>query len=285
MRFAITATDRYLGVFDAFLAAGWEPIRLFTVPTDGRLFSNSIVVERARARKMDIQLSRLKARDLESLRDDGCDVLVVASYQWRILEWEKFVPHAVNFHPSLLPQFRGPYPLVNGLLARTRHWGATCHKLAPEYDSGDILAQRGFDVAPGETHETLDLRTQIAMSSLATEVALNFKTLWTGAKPQGAGTYAPLFDDSQRTIDFAQSVDQILNTVRAFGRFECLATVGGVRTHIARAEGWQEPHRFAPGQVVHRHELAMVVACSDGFIALLEWHILAPLTVTGTNRR
>src|ERR1700677_440538 len=30
MRFAITGCDRYLGIFEAFVRAGWRPLRLFT---------------------------------------------------------------------------------------------------------------------------------------------------------------------------------------------------------------------------------------------------------------
>ena len=43
-RFAITATDRYLGVFKAFVEAGWAPVKLFTAPTDDRLFHNKATI-------------------------------------------------------------------------------------------------------------------------------------------------------------------------------------------------------------------------------------------------
>jgi len=285
MRFAITCSDRYLAVFEAFVAAGWEPIRLFTVPTDGRLFRNSAVIERARALKMGILLSRLGERELRQLQDDGCDVLVVASYQWRIGDWAPFVPHAINFHPSLLPQYRGSYPLLNGLLAQCQRWGVSCHKLAPEFDSGDVLAQQEFEVAPDETHETLDLRTQIAAGRLAARVAAEFADLWAGATPQAAGTHAPLLGDAARTIDFDHTVEQILRQVRAFGRFECLARVNGVMVHVARAAGWREPHQELVGTVVHAYALAVVVACHDGYIALLDWHLFSPAAVSGTPAR
>lgn len=285
MRFAITASDRYLGVFDAFLRAGWTPLRLFGTPTDGRMFRNTAVIQRAQSLKIGIQLSRLSDRDLRQLADDGCEVLVVASYQWRIGDWRAAIPYAINFHPSLLPDHRGPYPLVNGLLQRCSHWGVTCHRLAPEFDSGDILAQRRFQVSPDESHETLDLRTQMAANSLATEVAENFPALWADARPQGAGSYAPAFKDADRTLDFNEGVAQILHKVRAFGRFECLATVNGLLVHIGRAAGWVEAHTDPPGAVVHGYALATVVACRDGYIAILEWNLIAPDMITGTPAR
>lgn len=285
MRFAITVSDRYLGVFDALLDAGWEPIRLFSTPTEGRISPNKACIERASALRIGIQLSRLCKRDLQRLADDGCEVLVVASYTWRIGDYKPYLPHAINFHPSLLPEFRGPYPLINGLLAGRTRWGVTCHKLAPEFDAGDVLAQRAFDVAAQDTHETLDLKTQMAATRLARQVGREFPALWTGATPQGEGSYAPLFGEAQRTLDFGSTVEQIMATVRAFGRFECLAIVKGVRVHVTRAAGWQEEHDATPGAVVHAFALSTVVACRDGFIALLDWHLFGPQTVTGTPER
>lgn len=195
LRFAITVSDRYLGVFDALLNAGWEPIRLFSSPTEGRIFATKASIERACALKIGIQLSRMGEHDLQHLADDGWEVLVVASYPWRIGDWRPFVPHAINFHPSLLPEFRGSYPLINGLLAQRARWGVTCHKLAPEFDTGDVLAQRAFDVAAQDTHEILDLKTQMAAAALATQVSGDFSALWAGATPQAEGSYAPLFSE------------------------------------------------------------------------------------------
>jgi methionyl-tRNA formyltransferase len=80
-------------------------------------------------------------------------------------------------------------------------------------------------------------------------------------------------------------VEQILNTVRAFGRFECLATVNGARVYVAQAAGWQEAHSAMPGTVVHAYGLATVVACRDGHIAMLDWHLFGANAVTGTTAR
>jgi methionyl-tRNA formyltransferase len=285
MRFAITATDRYLAVFNALLKAGWEPVRLFTAPTDDRVFATRACIARAHGLKMGIQLSPIKERDLRSLAEEGCDILVVASYQWRIGDWRPHLRYAVNFHPSLLPNFRGPYPLVNGLLGQSTRWGVTCHKVAADFDTGDILAQRAFDVAADEFHERLDLRTQMAAAALAGDVAGNFEALWNAAQPQSEGSYARLFNDADRTLDFNRTVEENMRIVRAMGRLECLATVHGIHVHVTRATGWKESHQIKPGTVVHVHSLANVVACSDGYIALLDWHLFDPNAVTGTDWR
>ena len=64
MRFAITATDRYLGVFKALVERGWKPLKVFTTPVDGRLHRHSEVVDFANQLKIDVQLSRLTEDNL-----------------------------------------------------------------------------------------------------------------------------------------------------------------------------------------------------------------------------
>jgi hypothetical protein len=48
------------------------------------------------------------------------------------------------------------------------------------------------------------------------------------------GSDAPLFSEAQWTLDFGNTVEQIMSTVRAVGRFECLAMVKGVRVRVTR---------------------------------------------------
>lgn len=284
-RFAITASDRYMGVFEAFLQKGWEPVKLFAAPTDERVHNHKGVLARAAELKIDIQMSRMTERDLADLGARGCDLLVVASYQWRIGNWSAHLPHAVNFHPAPLPAYRGPYPLVWGILDQQTRWGTTCHKVAAEFDTGDILAQRCFDMSADETHESLDLKTQMATKRLAHEVAGHFDALWANAQPQGPGHYAHLWTEAQRNIDFNESAEQIKRQLRAFGRWECVAMVNQVVLHVQSAVAWTETHQFKPGEVVHNDGQRFVLACRDGFVGLLQWSLLAPGVLTGTPER
>ena len=84
MKFAITATDRYLGVFEAFAEAGWTPLKLFTIQAKDALSSHSAVVRYAEQNNAAVQISRMSAFDLAELQRLGCEVLIVASYPWKI---------------------------------------------------------------------------------------------------------------------------------------------------------------------------------------------------------
>jgi len=190
VRFAITAIDRYLGVFDAFVGAGWTPLRLFTVPAKSEQANQKAVIAYAERNGATIQLSKMTALDLAELRERGCEALVVASYDWKVCDWRPFLKYAVNFHSSPLPDGRGPYPVVRAILQDRAVWGVTCHQLSPEIDRGDILAAEEFPLQPGECHESLDLKIQMAARRLAGRVASQFVELWRQAKPQSGGSYA-----------------------------------------------------------------------------------------------
>jgi methionyl-tRNA formyltransferase len=84
MRFAVTATDRYLNVFQAFVERGWTPLKVFPGEVDNRIHRNTALLEYARRSNLEVQISRLTDANLRELADRGCDVLVVASYAWRI---------------------------------------------------------------------------------------------------------------------------------------------------------------------------------------------------------
>jgi methionyl-tRNA formyltransferase len=285
MRFAITATDRYLGVCHALLERGWRPLKVFTTPVDGRLHHHGAVIDLAQHLHVPVQLSRITTEDLQALSAAGCEALIVASYCWRIPEWRAHLPYAVNFHPSPLPLARGPYPVPAAILSEATRWGVSCHKLEPAFDAGDLLRVLDFPLEPQEDHDSLDLKVQLAARALAGDVAERFVHYWDFALPQGEGSYYPPWTAEDRRLDFSQGVEAILRRTRAFGRMECIADLNGARLFIRRAVGWQESHRHEPGAVVHWNSLAMVVAAADGYIGLTEWSLIDPDVVTGTFRR
>jgi methionyl-tRNA formyltransferase len=52
----------------------------------------------------------------------------------------------VNMHPSLLPELRGPDPIFRTLEQGLERSGLTLHKVADEFDAGEILHQKRVDV-------------------------------------------------------------------------------------------------------------------------------------------
>lgn len=284
MLFAITAVDRYLGVFEAFIAAGWTPVKLFTAPLDNRTEHNQAVIALAHRLGIDVQISPMQERDLDDLARRGCEVLVVASYDWRVPDWRPYLHYAVNFHPSPLPEGRGPYPAVRAILEGRRSWGVSCHKLEQAFDSGDILAQDLFPLPDNICHDGLDLQIQLSARRLAAQVAAALPALWEQAVPQGEGSYWPRWTEQERRIDFATPVASIERHVRAFSCVEAIARINGVDIYIRRIAVWPEAHGHQPGTLVYSDGPKLVVAASDGYVGLLAWSVIAPEAACNIGR-
>jgi methionyl-tRNA formyltransferase len=268
MRFAYAGIDFMGQVFESFVAAGWTPVKLFTRPCDGVLDFNERIIRLASARKLPIQMSRMTPNDIAAL---DCDALVVAGYPWLIKGWEGRVPYAFNFHPSPLPEGRGPYPLFRAILENRASWGVAAHVLDPAFDTGAILGRVDFPLSADETHDTLLTKCQMACGRLARAIASDLPERWRNAEPQADAAYWHRTSDTERTIDFQAGVEAILRTVRAFGSIELLARFSGFQLHVSAAHGWIEAHEYTPGTLVHQYRRNLVVAAKDGFVQLTGW--------------
>lgn len=89
---------------------------------------------------------------IEHLKKVGCDLFIVVAYG-------KIIPRSVlelpahgtlNVHPSLLPLYRGPAPIVTSILNGDTETGVTIIKLDEEMDHGPILAQEKITLSENE---------------------------------------------------------------------------------------------------------------------------------------
>jgi methionyl-tRNA formyltransferase len=62
---------------------------------------------------------------------------------------------ALNIHPSLLPQYRGPAPVVQTILDGVRETGVTLIEIDAKMDHGPVLAQEHYPLHGTETPEEL----------------------------------------------------------------------------------------------------------------------------------
>ncbi len=283
-KFAIATNDAYQCVLETFLKAGWQLEKLFVSP-ENWMDDNKKVIARALELGAAIEYSPISTPDLADLGYRGCTALIVACYQWKIPEWSPYIKYAVNFHPSPLPEGRGPYPLVRAILEDRSSWAVTCHQINEKFDQGDILDVENFPIDPDECHDSLRLKVAMAASRLAERVALGFESKWQSAVPQGTGSYWPRWSEQDRAINFNQPVKIIMRQIRAFGDLECMAKINDVTIFIHRAKGWIESHSAPPGAVMYASNLAMVVAAADGHIAITEWSFSAPGAITSNTRR
>ena len=105
------------------------------------------------------QVNRLAAAETHDIfKHWQADVACVACFPKRIPAALLGVPRRgfLNVHPSLLPHYRGPYPLFWMLRHGERRFGVTIHFMDEKWDSGDIAAQAEVDLPDGITGEEAD---------------------------------------------------------------------------------------------------------------------------------
>src|SRR5260370_31490494 len=71
------------------------------------------------------------------------DILLVFGFNWRLPREVLEVPRlgALNVHPSALPRYRGPSPVIWAIRNGDPFLGVTVHRMTGRIDAGPVLAQ------------------------------------------------------------------------------------------------------------------------------------------------
>lgn len=119
--------------------------------------------------------------------------LVVACFPWLLTRaWRELAPRgALNLHPSLLPAYRGPFPLFWQLRAGETRTGITLHRIDAGVDTGDIVSQKEVSLPDGLVRDDLEALLAEAGAALLAEAA---RMEYLGGHPQpqaGASRQGP----------------------------------------------------------------------------------------------
>lgn len=153
------------------------------------------------------QIGRLAAPEtLETLGHLQPDVACVACFPKRLPLPLLRLPRwgCLNLHPSLLPHYRGPYPLFWMLRHGVRDFGVTVHFMDEDLDTGDIAAQAAVELPDGVSGEEADELLAQDGGECLVEVlaALDQGQLTRRPQPEG-GSYFPIPQDQDFTIETA----------------------------------------------------------------------------------
>ena len=205
-------------------------LKLFTCPVDGVSETNDRVIALADASRAPYTLSRITRQDIDALVGEGCELLISAGYYYRIPIDSRL--KMVNIHPSLLPYGRGAWPMPLAILDRLTESGVTVHKTEESFDTGDILLQERFTLAPDETLDTFMTKVNSLLPDMMRRLTADLDALWNNAAPQGEGVYLdePDLDDYILTHD--STVEYADRVLRAFSGFPIIYELDGQRTAI-----------------------------------------------------
>jgi methionyl-tRNA formyltransferase len=192
------------------------------VPTDVALAAAKADIPVLKPEKLDSQ-----AR--EQLAAFKPDLLV--SFAYGRLFGPKFMAlfplGGINIHPSLLPKYRGPSPIQAAILNRDSETGISIQSIAPQMDSGDILACERFPLTGRETADSLGASAARTAALMLPDVLKGIKEGGIKGEPQnhGEATYCSLITKDQGIIDWKQGAAQIEAKIRAFDPWPLCRTI------------------------------------------------------------
>lgn len=175
----------------------------------------------------------------------------------------------VGYHPAALPRLRGRATLPWTILLDEKITGSSLFWIDDGVDSGDILAQRFFHVAPRETASSLYVKHMDALRATLGEALTR---LAAGEEPRTAqdpalATYATRRRPEDGRIDWSRPAEEIDRLIRAVGRpYPGAFTDSGkgrISIWSAEAASGAGLHTI-PGQVIALVDSGFTVACGDG---------------------
>jgi len=219
--------------------------------------------------------------ELKTFREDfykyitgtGFELTVVVSFG-KIFP-SKFIDiageNSVNMHPSILPQYRGPSPIITALLNGDKMTGISLVKIAKSFDTGNIYRIRKIPILIEDNRETLEKK----IISLGKKMLVDFiedygkKPLHSYPQPTEGISYTKIFTKEDTILNWKESSEKIFNKIRAFGFSPgCITTINGrivkiLKAKYAKQEVPSYKENANPGEVVRADKEGLVIKCGN----------------------
>jgi methionyl-tRNA formyltransferase len=225
--------------------------------------------------RLDGRFARDAAQAHDALAAAAVDVMVVAAYGLILPPWVLALPRlgCLNIHASLLPRWRGAAPIQRAIEAGDGRTGVTIMQMDAGLDTGNMLLEQAFDLAPDETAASLHDRLA-ALGAVLIVRALDAAAcgaLVPRAQPGEGVTYAHKIDKHEATIDWTHEAAAIERRIRAFDPFPGASFERDGQT----LKCWRArvvDGAAAPGTVLRVEAGEPVVACGHGALQLTVLH-------------
>lgn len=207
------------------------------------------------------------------------DVLIVADYRYLLpASVIALVPFgAVNFHPSLLPFYRGRAPINWAILHGETELGLTAHLIDEGMDTGDVIAQRRYALSSEEDVGDALRKLYPLYRELTLEITAALTKGHLPCIPQdhARATTFPRRRPEDGHINFAAPAENVLNLVRAVAKPYpgAFAWCGATRVTLwkARLAIPTVKTDAQPGTVTQTFADGFRVACEQGTLEVLDW--------------
>ena len=205
------------------------------------------------------------------------DVAFVCSYNFLLPKELYEIPllGTINFHPSLLPDYRGANPYFHVINNDEKETGITMHFMDETFDTGDIIKQVNVPIFEKDTMGSLFNRMNETTAKLCVETvnALENNEILPRIKQNKTKNYkkAPkIFADTDDVkIDWTKSIKDIERFIRALNPFfGAISSCNGKKIKFWEVEYVRNDaaKNLPVGTICDITEESFFISAKDGFI-------------------
>ncbi|MGH9647601.1 MAG: methionyl-tRNA formyltransferase [Bryobacteraceae bacterium] len=207
-------------VLEAFLSRGDEVGGVFCAPEKEGARPDAL---RAAAQEKGLKVHQFKSlRDPEAakaMRDAGADIGIMAFVlQFAPQEFVQIPEHGtIQYHPSLLPKYRGPSSINWPIIKGDTETGLTIFRPSDGLDEGAIVLQKKTPISSDDTLGTIyfDRLFPMGVQAMleAADLVLAGKHTET-VQDESRASYEGWCRAAEAKIDWAKPIDQVYNLIR-----------------------------------------------------------------------
>ena len=178
---------------------------------------------------------------------------------------------AINYHPSLLPRYRGGSAIHWAIINGETETGVTIHYIDAGIDTGDIILQERVPIYPEDTVASLYFERLYPMG--VKMIAETVRMIGEGKAPRikqdnAQASYQPIIQEKHVILDFGKSVQNVHNLIRGSNPHPGATTyLRGKKIKIWNSQIIREnikPSR--PGEILQLVPQGIIIAAADGGI-------------------
>jgi len=283
MRIAlIGSADFGKAALEAFLERGDEVVAVFCPPDNPKSTKPEVLKEAAIAKGLaPLQFASLKGPEAaQAMIDSRADICVMA-YVLQFVPQElcKIPKHGtIQYHPSLLPKYRGPSAINWAIALGEEKTGLTIFRPSDGLDEGEVILQKEVVIAPDDTlgkvyfDKLFPLGVRALLEAADLVVANQHQEV---TQDESLANYEGWFGIDAAQIHWATHINQIYNLIRAsnpapgawtkFG--EQKVQIYDCHKHVVATFG---AVKGKPGEITQITMNSFFVACHGGQIEVLK---------------
>jgi methionyl-tRNA formyltransferase len=180
-----------------------------------QIITKSPVHEWADSQKISVY-TNIDDFDTPQIQKSEIDYILVASYGVILRDNVLNAAPCINIHPSDLPKYRGPSPMITSIYNGDSNSAVCLMKLSPEIDSGDILMCQKFEIGEDETLAEIEFK----VSEISAPMVLEFLRKPENYPPMpqvGTPIFTRKFTSADEIISWSRTPKQIHDQVRSIG--------------------------------------------------------------------